>query len=146
MNGSSRKRPSLARVADHLRSSGVLFADSRTVFAVLAFCTIASLFLFIRIDRSLDPDLDKDWWTLSFQRRDSGSLSFTVANHSRSSNFSYTVTHDRESIDAGSFVIEPGSERTVTPSVPALPGRTIVSVSNEDGTTQEIYREHRSDR
>lgn len=111
------------------------------VAAIAVFFVAAVLFLFIRIDRGLDPDLGKDWWTVSFENRDPASITFTVENHSSQADFSYVISHAGMEIDSGDFSVAPGSEETIEPGFTAVAGRTAVSVRSSDGRTLEIYRE-----
>lgn len=116
-------------------------ADSIPVLVTSVLFVIASGFLFFSVDRELDPDLNKNWWTVSFDSRASDSTDFTVENHSLSDRFTYIVTRNRETVDAGELSVARGARKTVSPIVPVLPGRTTVSVSSSDGTKKEIYRE-----
>ncbi|NTW13736.1 MAG: hypothetical protein HGA31_01765 [Candidatus Moranbacteria bacterium] len=111
------------------------------VFVILLFFAIASGVLFFRIDRGLDPNYGKNWWVLSFETRDPDSSRFTVENHSSATRFTYTFTHDKDILDTGDLTIPKGRHKTVTPTVPSLPGRTVITVTADDGTKKEIYRE-----
>jgi|GEM_PF-539183 len=119
------------------RASG----ERASVFAVLASFTIAAGILFYHVDRGLDPDLDKNWWALSFETRDPNSSDFTVENHSSATRFTYTVSRDGSTLRTGELSIGKGMRKTVSPTVPTDPGRTTVSVSADDGSKKEIYRE-----
>lgn len=111
------------------------------VFAVITLFALASGILFFRIDRGLDPNYGKNWWTLAFETRDSDSSQFTVENHSSATHFTYAITHDKDTLSGGELTIPKGGHRTLSPSVASIPGRTIVTVTAEDGTKKEIYRE-----
>ncbi|MEI7749800.1 MAG: hypothetical protein WCJ25_02250 [Candidatus Moraniibacteriota bacterium] len=119
------------------RASG----DAVTVFAVIAFFVIASGVLFSQIDRGLDPNYGKNWWTLSFETRDPASDAFIVENHSSATRFTYTVSRDGTALKTGTVTLEKGKDATVSPEVPVDAGRTSVSVTANDGTKKEIYRE-----
>lgn len=111
------------------------------VASIAALFVIAVVFLFLRIDRELDPDIGKDWWTVAFEERDPASTVFTVTNHSRETDFSYVVSHAGMEISSGTVTVPRGSEGTVVPDLSAVAGRTTVSVSTKDGRKLEIYRE-----
>jgi hypothetical protein len=115
--------------------------DIPTVLIVLFFFAIASGVLFVRIDRDLDPNLGKNWWTLSFETRDPSSSDFTIDNHSSITRFTYTVSHDDTELNTAPISLSKGQSETVRLAIPADPGRTTISVSADDGTKKEIYRE-----
>jgi hypothetical protein len=136
----SAKKPSRPPILP----SAFLRNISEEVFAVavvVALFVVASGWLFFQVNRELDPNDGKNWWTLAFESRDAGSLSFGIENHSDSTTFSYSVSHDKDVIDAGALTLEKGGRKTISPSENAAAGRTIITVTASDGSTKEIYRD-----
>lgn len=115
---------------------------------ILSFCAlfiISALFLFWKNTRELDPDLGKNWWTLSFAvPEDPKSLAFTVDNHTAESTFtyevSYTATPDKIISTNDSLTVSPGQAKTTIPNfVPQPDFRTTITVTLGKETKQ-IYR------
>jgi hypothetical protein len=127
------------------RTPGVLIREASDgaimVTIVIMILAIASGILFFLVDRERDPNIGKDWWTLSFETRSPESSAFTVENHSSSTRFTYAVTYGKETIDSGEISLSKGDRKTVLPNVSTIPGRTIVIVTASDGSKKEIYRE-----
>ncbi|NTW14884.1 MAG: hypothetical protein HGA38_00770 [Candidatus Moranbacteria bacterium] len=130
--------------ADNRNGSGIIRffrADTAPVTFVIASFVVASGILFFLVDRGLDPDLNKDWWTLSFETRDQSSLSFRITNHSSASRFEYVVSDPIGTVDSGSVTTDKGSESLITVPTPAGSGRTTVIVTPENGMPKSVYRE-----
>jgi len=139
MNGTDKPTRPSERTLVGLRKRDT--GDGVTVFAVLVFFVIASGGLFSRIDHGLDPDYGKNWWTLAFETRDPASDAFIIENHSAAARFTYTVSHDGNTLKTGTVTIDKGKNATVSPETPVEAGRTSVSITADDGTKKEIYRE-----
>lgn len=102
----------------------------------------STLFLDGKIGQDLDPDSGKDWWVLSFEDRNPGSLGFTIENHSGNTDFSYEVTRDKVVLDEGTVSVERGGRKTVVPSGNGdTAGRTTIVVESADGSKKSVYRE-----
>ncbi|HWQ59969.1 MAG TPA: hypothetical protein VN420_02370 [Candidatus Fimivivens sp.] len=129
---SERKLVSLARLTE---------SEWGPACATIVMFSIAVGILFFGIERAFDPDRGKDWWTLSFETRNADSSSFLVTNHSKATRFTYTVTRGGSTLSTGDLSVAKGDTRLVTPDVVPDSGRTSVSVSADDGTKREIYRE-----
>lgn len=101
----------------------------------------SALFLFWQNERELDPDREKDWWTLSFALPGNpASLDFTVENHSDNTRFRYSIIADDETLDEAAFEVRRGEKITFTPSALIQPDtRTRVIVTAMD-QKKEIYR------
>lgn len=124
-----------------MRIGKYVSGESLPVFFLLVCFSVATGVLFFRVDRGLNPDFRKNWWTLSFETRDSGSSQFIIENHSSATRFTYTISHDKDTISNGELTVAQGGHETVSPPVVLLSGRTIVTVTADDGTRKEIYRE-----
>ncbi|NTW89995.1 MAG: hypothetical protein HGB37_03770 [Candidatus Moranbacteria bacterium] len=119
-----------------------LSEEALAVIFVVVLFVAASGWLFFHVNRELDPDNGKNWWTLAFENRDTGSLSFVIENHSASTIFTFNVSHDKDVIDAGNLTIERGGRKAISLPANAAEGRTIVTVTSSDGSKKEIYRNH----
>jgi hypothetical protein len=115
--------------------------EAFSVVIIVAFFVAASGWLFFQVNRELDPNNGKNWWTLAFETRDATSLSFAIENHSNSTKFTYAVSNGKETIDSGEISLAKGDRKTVLPNVSTIPGRAIVTVTALDGSKKEIYRE-----
>ncbi len=131
------EKPASPQLKPKKRTSG----EAISVFVVLVLFVVASGVLFSNVDRNIDPNIDKNWWTLAFESRETENSDFTVENHSSTTRFTYTVTRDNAVLKTGVISIAKGALRTVYPALPASPGRTTVSVVGDDGSKKDIYRE-----
>ncbi|MEI8096707.1 MAG: hypothetical protein WCG73_01220 [Candidatus Moraniibacteriota bacterium] len=110
------------------------------LISILLFISSA-FFLFWQNDRELDPDLGKNWWTLSFSLPNQPeSLGFIVENHSDQTKFSYEIAVGKEIILKEMFTAKHGESTTITPpSIKKQSGRVKITVMA--GTEKkEIYR------
>jgi hypothetical protein len=110
-----------------------------TIFFILF--AVSVTFLFWQSERELNPDRNKNWWTLAFavpQKPDD--LSFVVENHSDRNNFQYKVIANKETLAEGMFDVQRGETKTISPTLTAVSDiRTSIVVT--DGKEQkEIYR------
>lgn len=105
------------------------------------FFVLGTIFLFRQNSQELDPDLGKNWWTLSFALPEQEeSLSFIIENHSNQTNFSYEITVGKEIISKEIFFAKSGEKTTVmSPSIIKQNERVRITV--RAGTEKkEIYR------
>ena len=110
-----------------------------TIFFI--FFAASALFLFWQNERELDPNRNKNWWTLAFAApQESDSLSFIVENHSDQNNFRYKIIANKETLAEETLEIKRGETKTISPILTAVSDiRTSVIVT--DGKEQkEIYR------
>lgn len=118
------------------------FTEIGLVSIFLASFVTSGIFLDMKISRDLDPDIGKEWWTLSFEARNPSSLEFAIENHSENTDFSYKVTRDKIVQGGGTVSVERGGRKTVIPSGNGdTEGRTIITVESGDGSKKAIYRE-----
>lgn len=105
------------------------------------FFAASAVFLFWQNERELDPNRNKNWWTLAFTApQESNNLSFIVKNHSDQNNFRYKVIANKEILAEETLEIKRGETKTIVPSVVAIPN-TRTSVIVTDGKEQkEIYK------
>ena len=65
-------------------------------------------------NKAKDPDLNKDWWTLSFNDPHDKSLGFTIENHSADNvYFNYLVTRKNKALERDFVVVPRGTSESV---------------------------------
>lgn len=150
MNGNRLKKiigKTIASALSGARRAHVSFRENALteaglVSAFLVLFASSALFLDAKIGRDLDPDTGKDWWTLSFETRNPGSLGFAIENHSDDTEFSYEITRDRIVLDKGTVSVEKGERKTIIPSGNGdTAGRTTIVVEAKNGSKKSVYRE-----
>lgn len=116
--------------------------EKRLFFALLALFALSAAYLFSVNERGLNPDHAKSWWSLSFaEPNKESSLVFIVSNHTDTADFRYTVTTENETLDAGEFSVERGSDMTRVPTVRSLPTSDRITITvTHDGKEETIYR------
>lgn len=76
----------------------------------------ATAFLFMKNDRELDPNYQKNWWTLAFSRLPASSdLSFIITNHTKTDRFTYTLKNDTSTLETKEVSIPQGTSRIIQP-------------------------------
>ncbi|MFZ1654432.1 MAG: hypothetical protein WAT84_01215 [Candidatus Moraniibacteriota bacterium] len=103
---------------------------------------LSAAYLFSVNERGLDPDQDKDWWSLAFAVPETpDDLSFIITNHTAAERFQYTVSAEDRTLVEGEVSVTPSASLTLVPSIDALPqsGRITITVSH-DGKAESIYR------
>lgn len=118
-----------------------LLSEKGILIIFCALFAISSLFLFFQNSRALDPDYQKNWWTLSFAApEERTNLDFIIENHSQETEFHYQIVAGKEILLEQSVSVGRSSAATVTLALPAsTDARTTVRVT-ASGETQEIYR------
>ena len=80
----------------------------------------ATAYLFMKNDRELDPDYQKNWWTLSFAILPvPENPAFIIANHTKTEDFTYTVTIGSETVETTNVSVPKGASRTIQPEYPS---------------------------
>ncbi len=116
--------------------------SQRFLVAFFLFLFAASaLFLFSRNAAELDPDRNKNWWTLSFvDPHNAANLSFRVENHSDKTFFRYQILSGKTTLADEGFIVEHGKDIVITPAITITPDvRTSVIVTTGE-EKKEIYR------
>lgn len=111
---------------------------------ILVFCllfAISSLFLFWKNETELDPNYQKNWWTLSFAEPENiESLNFTIENHSDTKAFRYQLLIGKQIGPEQTIEVPKGERKTVMVETKATDGlRTSVRVFTDE-EKKEIYR------
>jgi hypothetical protein len=105
------------------------------------FFAASALFLFWQNERELDPNRNKNWWTLAFAApQESNNLSFIVENHSDQNNFRYKIIANKETFIEETLEIKRGETKTISPSVAAIPNTRISVIVTNGKEQKEIYK------
>lgn len=120
------------------------FSEKHLIILIGLLFVVSSTFLFWQNNRELDPDRDKNWWTLSFVNpADGTSLAFTIENHSAAQDFTYEVSSafpEDQMSEKHPVTLLPGKSLTVTPES-RVNGESRTKIIVTTGTeTKSIYR------
>ncbi len=87
---------------------------SSCLMAGLIFFAVA--FLFMKNDRELDPNYQKNWWTLAFASLPAPSnLSFIITNHTNTESFTYTIKNDSTLLETQEIRVPRGTSLVIQP-------------------------------
>lgn len=112
---------------------------TKIIYFILILFVLSSFFLFWKSDRGLDPDYQKDWWSVYFAYAKNTDLSFTIENHSANNNFSWEIISEKETLQKGEVSAARGEKKNIEIDLSNLKNKIIIRVS--DGkTSQEIYK------
>ncbi len=82
--------------------------------AGLIFFAVA--FLFMKNDRELDPDYQKNWWTLAFATLPAPvNPSFVITNHTKTESFTYTIKSGAVTLETQEIRVPRGTSRVIQP-------------------------------
>jgi len=116
-------------------------SQNKLILIALLFFFVSVTLLFWKNDRGLNPDLGKNWWTLSFvSPNQNEKLDFLIENHSDKNEFSYEVRVGKELIMKNVFIAK--SKEKTTVRIPSIkPQSERVQITVTAGTEKkEIYR------
>lgn len=101
----------------------------------------SAIWLSLVSQKQMDPDYQKNWWTLSFSAPKNDSVDFMIANHSPQKTFHWKIIINKETIKEGDFEIETGKTRTVPVSSANIKDSKItISVTDQENNKKEIYK------
>lgn len=82
--------------------------------AGLIFFAVA--FLFMKNDRELDPNYQKNWWTLAFTALPApADLSFVITNHTQTESFTYTIKSGTTTLETQEIRVPRGTSLVIQP-------------------------------
>ncbi len=91
--------------------------------------------------KQMDPDYQKNWWTLSFDDPKDNSVNFVIANHSSQKTFHWKIMINKKTIKEGDLEVETGKTRTVPVSSANIKDSKItISVTDQENNKKEIYK------
>lgn len=88
-------------------------SNKKIIFVIIFLFLISAVYLSWIEKKQADFNLNKNWWSLSFDNPKSSDLSFTIENHSDESNFHWEILADKEKIQEGDIEILKGSTWTL---------------------------------
>ncbi len=117
----------------------ILISDTGTILISLVCGAISVYALFFIVGTELDPNRNKNWWSLAFESRSLETNNFIIENHSDSDMFRYEVITDGKTVAADTLHIANGEEKTI--SIDTTDAKTIeITATDHTGKKQSIYR------
>ena len=118
--------------------------DSKKIILAISIFFLVSIFSLSWFEKNqASYDAGKNWWLIYFDDPKSGSLDFTIENHSDSGNFHWSVLKDNVKIKEGDIAITKGqsNKMNLTPSDIGenLAGKISILVESGDNR-KEIYK------
>lgn len=118
--------------------------SKKIILLIVAMFLLSSLWLSYISQKQMNPDYQKDWWTLSFDSPKSSSLDFVITNHSKGSNFHWQLLAGTTSLKEGDVSLQPGQNKTVSisPEVAASNSdkKNTIIVTDAKKSVKEIYK------
>lgn len=112
---------------------------TKIISFILILFVLSSFFLFWKSDQGLNPDYQKDWWSVSFAYAENTDLSFIIENHSANDNFSWEIISGKDTLQKGENTVARGEKKNIEIDLSNLTNKIIVRVS--DGKkSQDIYK------
>ena len=103
----------------------------------------SSVWLFYQNDKQTNPDLNKNWWAVSFIDSKSNNLDFTIENHSNRTDFHWEVSDGENKLKEGDVKIEKGAFSELNSAYAELSSedniKITITVSAGD-EKKEIYK------
>jgi hypothetical protein len=115
--------------------------QKKIILLIILLFFLSSAWLFSISKRAIDPDYNKNFWTLSFSNPKNDDLNFVIENHSDRTDFHWEVLKDKEKLKEGDIKIEKGKNAQVQPSSaePQSSSKITIRVSSGD-QRKEIYK------
>ncbi len=107
-------------------------------FLIILFIT-SSAWLFYASNRSINPNVGKNWWVLNFTEPSTKNLDFTIENHSDQSTFHWEVLQNNQISQQGDTIIKKGASQNVTPEENLSTGKITIDVT-AGSDKKEIYK------
>ena len=82
------------------------------IFVITLFIVSASWLFYVNY-REINPNLNKNWWSVYFQNPKSDNLSFVIENHSCQTNFRWKVLKEGQAVKKGIENIKKGEIKKV---------------------------------
>jgi hypothetical protein len=115
-------------------------SDRSILLASLGLFLVASLLLFSASHQALDPDQNKNWWSVDFDHPTDSSTDFTIVNHTPTTDFSYSLSSGDTSTNLVSITIPSGATQTFTPAAPEASSTSLRLTIRHGGESREIHK------
>lgn len=93
---------------------------------------VSSIAIAFIVNRSLDPNYQKDWFAIAFTSPAEDTPDFIIANHSADTTFHYTIQSGGKTLSDEHFLIDKGETLTIHPDNTDLPKPYTISVFPEN--------------
>lgn len=114
-------------------------SDTGIVFISILFVIVSVYALFFIVGTELDPNRDKNWWSITFENRSLETSGFIIENHSDSDTFRYEITADGKTVETDTARILKGESQTINTDIPYE--KTIeITATDQDGKKQSLYK------
>jgi hypothetical protein len=117
-------------------------SERKIIILTIALFLLSGIYLSVMEIRQQDPNINKNWWAVSFADPKSSALDFTIENHSNKDAFHWTVlTAGKTKLKEGDVNIAKGASADIKLDGKNLnaTGRILIDVSS--GTDKkEIYK------
>ncbi|HAT73408.1 MAG: hypothetical protein US30_C0001G0040 [Candidatus Moranbacteria bacterium GW2011_GWF2_36_839] len=82
--------------------------QKKIIFFLIILFIASSVWLFYLSEKILDPNVGKNWWSVSFSDSKSEDLDFTIENHSDKDNFQWIVLSGNDKINEANVTVKKG--------------------------------------
>lgn len=82
--------------------------QKKIIFFLIVLFIASSVWLFYVSDKILDPNIGKNWWSISFSDSKSENLYFIIENHSDKDNFQWVVLSGNDKIKESNVSVKKG--------------------------------------
>jgi hypothetical protein len=115
--------------------------NNKIIIFVASFSILISM-IFLSIIETRQANLNsKNTWMLYFENSKDNSLDFSIANHSKKSDFQYKILADKGVLRQENVQIANGQTKTFPITLQETAGKKItIQVSTSDTDTKEIYK------
>lgn len=112
---------------------------TKIIYSILLLFILSSFFLFWKNDQGLNPDYQKNWWSVYFAYAKNADLSFVIENHSANNNFSWEIISEKDTLKKDNVSVARGEKKNIELDLSNLTNNILVRIS--DGKeNQEIYK------
>lgn len=85
--------------------------QKRIIIFIVALFLLSSVYLFYSSGKAIDPDYQKDFWSVYFTNPKINDFNFTIENHSNNTNFHWEAYDGKIKTTEGDAIIKKGETR-----------------------------------
>lgn len=113
--------------------------QKKIILVVIILFVASSFWLFYQSSIQTDPNLNENWWLLSFNDPKSSSLTFTIENHSNQTSFHWQAVENGQTLKQGNVQVQKGASQEIAVTGAQVSGRVDIQVTS--GKSEEnIYK------
>jgi hypothetical protein len=111
------------------------------IFSAILFA-VSAVWLSYASQRHMDPNYQKNWWSLSFSDPKGRSMDFIISNHSPQTTFHWQILADKTVVNENDVAIAKGESKTVPVITTDFQDKkiTILVTHISDSDKKEIYK------